>query len=260
MIYDCIMFNGEADLFSIRYEILKNFVDEFVVLEFNETFSGNPKPFYFEKEEFIKWPKVKYFKFTKEYEKYLELAESSPNTKWASHWKREFAMKEMLKDCLTHLKDDDIVFIGDCDEIWNPEFLQYFEPVSKWGIKIPLYVYTYYLNNKSSEVFWGNLVSRYGNIKNQILNHLRSDSNKPVLRDNSILGWHFTSLKDRLERKLKDSYTEESYATPAVLDSLKTNIENNRDFLGRDFTYTTDESDWPPWLKENKEKYLHLLK
>ena len=44
-IIDVITFNGESEIWDIRYNILKNYVDEFVVLEFNETFSGKPKPY-----------------------------------------------------------------------------------------------------------------------------------------------------------------------------------------------------------------------
>ncbi len=256
MIYDICTYNGEADLFDLRYNILKNFVDEFVVLEFNETFSGNIKPYYFEKEEFINWPKVKYFKFAKEYEKYSDLAKNSPNTIGAKHWQKEFAMKEMLKDCLTHLKDEDIVFVGDADEIIDPKWIKEFKDLFV-PVKLKLQVYTYYLNNKSSEEFWGTLVSPYYLIKNKCLNHLRTNSNKIGLNG---YGWHFTSMANDLRKKLTDSYTAESYATPEVLDNLETNIKENKDFLGRPFTYTTDESEWPQFLKDNREKYKHLCK
>ena len=107
-------------------------------------------------------------------------------------------------------------------------------------------------------MFWGTIKARYGDIKGECLNHLRNNDE----RKNTIFeaGWHFTSLKDGLAKKLTDSYTEEDYAHPRVLNELKENIENNRDFLGRDFTYKVDESQWPDYLKENRSKYLHLLK
>ena len=256
MVIDAITFNNEVDLFCIRYEILKQYVDEFVVLEFNETFSGKQKPYYFEQNKFDKWDKVKYFKCSKEnYSKYLELAKSSPNTEYgngAKHWQTEFAMKEVLKDCLTHLKDDDIVFVGDTDEIVEPS---YYQGDCEFPIKFKLRVYTYWLNNRSSEEFWGTLRAKYKDIKDNCLNHLRNGFKKTDYE----AGWHFTSLKDNLRQKLTDSYTEETYATKSVLDNLEENIKNNKDFLGRNFTYKVDESEWPTYLKENREKYKHLL-
>src|SRR3990167_338900 len=260
MIIDVCCYNGEKELFEIRYNILKDFVDEFIVVEFDKTFSGKDKSFYFE-EEFNKYqviggkPLIHYIKVKDNvWLKYMNLATKSPNTKGALHWKEEFCQKEYIKDCLTHLKDDDTVFVGDVDEIWNPEV--------KWQnftgspFKLKLDVYTYYLNNHSSEQFYGTLCSKYFWIKNECLNHLRTNAWKT----NFIAGWHFTSMHHQLAKKLTDSYTEEDYAHPRVLNELQSNIENNRDFLGRDFKYQADESDWPEYLKNNREEYLHLLK
>jgi len=256
MVVDVITYNGEHDLFEIRYNILKDYVDEFIVVEAPTTFSGKDKPLYFNSIK-DKYEKVKYFVIDENYtEEEIQLAHNSPNTVGASHWKREFLQKESIKKALTHLKDNDVVFIGDCDEIWNPRYLKFSEAFI--GEKLPLTVYTYYLNNLSSEVFCGTLVQKYKNIKDECLNHLRSDTKCP--RSPLSMGWHFTSLKDGLERKLTDSYTKETYASDAVMANLKDNIENNRDFLGRGFTYKVDESEWPQYLKDNREKYLHLLK
>jgi hypothetical protein len=257
MVVDVITFNGEHDLFEIRYNILKEYVDEFIVVEFDQTFSGKPKVFTFTA---IKYEKVKYFLVDETvWGKYTELAKSSPNTdygKGADHWIREFCQKESIKDCLTHLKDDDTVYIGDCDEIWNPFLCQ---SIADSLIKLKFKVYTYYLNQRSNERFAGTLrADKYQYIKHYCLNHLRTKT-----KQNWILfhyGWHFTSLKDGLRQKLMDSYTKESYATSQVLNNLDENIKNNRDFLGRDFKYWIDEKDWPQYLKDNREKYLHLLK
>jgi len=248
-IIDTTTFNGEHELFEIRYNILKDFVDEFIVVEFDKTFSGRPKEPSFTQ----KWDKVKYF-FIKEeqWSKYLEMAEQSPNTKGAEHWKREFAMKESIKDCLTHLQDDDTVFVGDCDEIYKKEALAW----SHAPFKLYLDVYTYYLNNKSSEQFFGTLISPYKAIRLGCLNHLRSDAWKTI----SHLGWHFTSMNHQVRQKLLDSYTSDSYASPQVMQNLEDNVKNNKDFLGRGFTFTIDESELPKYILDNRQKYGHLFR
>lgn len=254
MVIDVVTFNGEKELFELRYNILKDYVDEFRVVEFDKTFSGNKKPAYFEEYGLDKLDKVKYYWFDESvYNHYIDEALASPNTKGASHWTREFCQKESIKDALLDLDDEDIVFIGDCDEIWSPEVLKtgYDKP---WKLKLS--VYTYYLNNKSSEEFWGTLKSNYRYIKDECLNHLRSNADKWE----AISGWHFTSLAHQLDRKLRDSYTKETYANDWVLSNLNDNINNNRDFLGRDFTYKVDESEWPDYLKNNRDKYTYLLK
>lgn len=267
-IIDVFTYNGEADLLEIRLNILYDYVDQFIIIEAPTTFSGKPKPLYYEKEKarYKKWQnKIKYFTIDENYTEAEQAdAATSPNTIGAAHWKHEYLQKESIKKALTHLQEEDIVFIGDVDEIWKTSS-KYLD-IYLGGFKLPLMVYTYYLNNRSTEQFWGTYVGIYGrDIKNKCLNHLRSDSYKlsPNLEDKSnYCGWHFTSMGGYKEvrRKLTDSYTEESYATHGIMDSLEVNILNRKDFLGRDFTYKIDESDWPEYLKANKEKYKHLMK
>lgn len=258
MVVDVITFNGEKELFEIRYNILKDFVDEFRVIEFDQTFSGKPKEVKFLGDQ--SWPKVKHYLIKEDiWSKYYELALASPNTEYgkgAEHWIREFCQKESIKDCLVDLEDNDTVFIGDCDEIWNPTLAQY-EP--KRVHKLGLLVYSYYLNNKSSEQFYGNIWTQHKDIKNKTLNHVRSQSNYHTLIPNG--GWHFTSMggHDKVRDKLTDSYTKDSYANDWVMNNLEDNIKNKRDFMGRDFTYKIDESQWPKYLTDNREKYKHLL-
>lgn len=253
MIVDIVTFNNERELFEIRYNVLKDYVDEFRVIEFDKTFSGREKHAVFAQN----WPKVKSYYVTEAtWSKYKDLALSSPNTEYgkgASHWITEFCQKESIKDCLTDLQDDDQVFIGDVDEIWNPDLVYVDLPK-----KLKLHVYSYWLNNKSSEQFWGTLVAYYDQIKNECLNHLRANAPKTELE----FGQHFTSMGgyENVKKKLTDSYTEDSYANNYVLDNLYENINGIHDFLGRDYSYTKDESEWPQYLKDTKLKYRRLLR
>lgn len=259
MTYDIFSYNGEADLLEIRLSILNDYVDQFIIVESPLTFSGKPKSFYYEKqkERFKKWEgKIKYFKLDPVIyqKKYMALANGSPNTQGAAHWKEEFCQKEAINDALTEIDDEDIVFIGDLDEIWQPGI-----GIPETIGKIKLRVYCYYLNNRSNEQFWGTLVGKYKHIKGKCLNHLRTQRNILTLNEH---GWHFTSMGgyEEVKRKLSDSYTEESYWTPVVESHLEANITTNNDFLGRNFEYRQDESEWPQYLKDNREKYIHMLK
>jgi len=260
MIYDIITYNGEKELFDIRLNILSNYVDKFVVVEFDETFSGKPKHKRFiqdwhkELSQFTN--KIEYAYLRKlDYKRYEALAEISPNVpkNGPAHWKQEFCQKEAIKDILFDLEDDDIVYIGDVDEIWDPTMT--IEGPSKLKLK----VYSYYLNNRSNEEFWGTIVAQYKDIKDKCLNHLRTND---LPKTEKEYGWHFTSMggAEKVKKKLLDSYTEDSYAHPRVLDQLASNIANNTDFLFRDFSYRTDESEWPQYLKDNWFKYERLLK
>lgn len=259
MIIDCFTYNGERDILEIRLNVLKDCVDQFIIVEASTTFSGLVKPLYYEqhKERFKEfWPKIKYFAIDENYTpEEIALAESSPNTQGAAHWKHEFLQKESILKALydARLNSNDICFVGDVDEIWEPNI----DWLANMGpLKLKLRVYSYWLNNRSSEEFYGPIVGLYGKIRGECLNHLRQ--NAPRFSQNC--GWHFTSMGgyEEVRRKLESSYTEESYWTPWVQTNLEENIKRNRDFLGRNFTYRKDESEWPEYLKNNKEKYAYL--
>lgn len=257
MVVDVFTFNGEIDVLLLRLNMLGSYVDKFIIVEAKTTFSGNKKPLYFSKYERLVspwWNKIDYFVIDEDYsEEEVALAESSPNTVGASHWAREFLQKESIKKALYKLDDEDLVYIGDVDEIWSPKH-RYISPE-----KLLLRVYAYYLDNSSSEVFWGTLMAKWGDIKGQCLNHMRSDVS---LRGGTYAGWHFTSLGGLREvsRKLNDSYTTESYNTYEVQELLPERLEKGVDYLGRNFKFKVDESDWPKYLKEHRSNYKHLLK
>src|SRR3990167_9589188 len=161
-VIDAFHYNGEQEILEIRLNILDSIVDEFIILEAPTTFSGNPKPIYFglQKDRFKKWEhKIKHYVNKEEYteEEYLE-AKNSKYTDGDARWIREFLQKEDIKNYLTHLQDDDIVYIGDVDEIWEHR-----EPN---GVeKLKLRVYSYYLNFLSTEEFWGCIRAKYKDIK-----------------------------------------------------------------------------------------------
>lgn len=249
-------------MLKLHLAILDPYVDKFIIVEANKTFTGNNKPLYFfAQERYFKpyWKKIEYYVVNNwDDPKIWEQAILSPNTQGADHWKREFYVKESLHKAMKHAKiqDEDIVFIGDVDEIIDPT-AQY---VSETPIKAKLRVYSYYLNNRSNEPFWGTLIAQYGDIKDKCLNHLRSDTS--LYSEGDYLGWHFTNMggEDEIRRKLNDSYTPESYNTFAVQQSLPERIKQNTDYLGRNFQFYKDESEHPDWLKKNKSQFLRMYK
>lgn len=237
MVIDAILYNGERDIFDLRYNVLKDVVDEFVVVEFGKTFSGKVK-----EAHPINLPKVSYHFFTQVLEKkQLGLPPA---------FEMEFNQREMIGQCLEHLDDEDIVYVGDCDEIWNPKEI-------KVGTKYRLRVYAYHLNNRSSEDFaLGPVCMEYGKLKHWSLNRLRTD----IELSPELSGWHFTNMggPQRLKEKI-ESYGHQEFNTPQIKDNLEERIKQNRDYVGRNFTFWRDETDWPDYLITNRENYKHLL-
>lgn len=262
-VIDIFTFNGENAILRLHLATLYDYVDKFIIVEANRTFTGSKKPMYFFRDQRFAKPwlnKVEYYQMTEWDDPDLwEMATLSPNTVGASHWKREFYIKESIQKALiqSNVQDDDILFIGDVDEIIDPHA----KYSTNKPIKARLRVYSYYLNNLSSEKFYGTLIAQYKDIKGKCLNHLRSDTSLYSKGEN-YLGWHFTSMGgvEEVRRKLNDSYTPESYNTFEVQQLLPERIKGGKDYLGRDFEFTLDESRWPQYLKDNRKQFEHLCK
>lgn len=249
-------------MLQLHLGVLNDFVDRFIIVEANKTFTGNDKPLYFFRDQryFAKWwDKIDYYVMDQWDDSELwDIANKSPNTVGASHWKREFYIKESIQKAMVKYRvgDDDTVLIGDVDEIIDPKAIY----ESESPIKAKLRVYAYWLNNRSSEEFWGTLIAQYKEVKGKCLNHLRSDTSLNSV--GNYLGWHFTSMGgiEEVRRKLNDSYTPESYNTHDVQLHLPERIRGGQDYLGRDFKFHLDESEWPKFLKEHRDQFKYLCK
>jgi beta-1,4-mannosyl-glycoprotein beta-1,4-N-acetylglucosaminyltransferase len=248
MVYDVFQFNGELEMLDIRLNILKDYVDQFVLVEAEETFSGKPKPLYYEenKEKFSKF-NIRYYRVGRDYGQFNQMAKESP-TVTNEVWHREFCQKESIQLAIKDLKDEDICYIGDVDEIWKPKI------IGDRIYRLRQNVYAYYFNNLSSEPWFGPIVSHYGNIKNRCLNHLKTRYPWSVLEDG---GWHFTNQfgAGEIKRKL-ESYGHQEYNTDDIKASLERKIKENQDYIGRHFSFKTDNNipdyilkNYPQWLK-----------
>lgn len=123
MVIDISTYNGELKILQLHLGVLYNYVDKFIIVEANKTFTGNDKPLYFFRDQryFSKWwPKIEYYIVDQWDDPELwDMANKSPNTQGAAHWKREFYIKESIQKALikANVQDDDTLFIGDVDEI-----------------------------------------------------------------------------------------------------------------------------------------------
>lgn len=256
-VIDIFTYNGEKDVLKLHLSVLDRYVDRFIIVEAKTTFSGQHKPLYFsEHEQYFKsfWKKIRYYVVNERYTlPEIEQAALSPNTQGAGHWVNEFLQKESILKALAYCntQDEDQVYVGDVDEIWEP----YAGP---FPAKLKLRVYSYYLDNRSDEQFWGTYVSPYGSFKNAILNHERA---RMDIRTENYYGWHFTSMGglDEVRRKLNDSYTAESYNTDEVQANLPMRHGAGLDYLGRPFLFSQDRSEWPKYLKANAHKFKRIL-
>lgn len=245
MVIDAFYFLNELDTLEIRLNILDPYVDRFILVEARETFSGVPKPLYYleNKERFASWNhKIQHY--IAEPEQFIEMAKASPNTGAGEHyWIMEFAQKESLQNALKGLDDEDIVFISDVDEIWNPKMV-----IGKASLiyKPKQLPYMYYLNQRTDEDWlgWtGTIYTQYKNIKDACINHLRTDSMTWLITREEG-GWHFNSLGGQDKKR-------EAFKHPIY--------ENDYEWKRREINMRIDEGDLPEYLLANKDKWKRLF-
>ena len=146
MIYDCVIFFKEYDILELRLNILKDYVDYFVITESNLTHSGKSKPYYFEENK-------EYFYNIIPKEKIIhQKIEGDINV---DSWSREFHQRDNMIP--KSIVDDDLIITSDVDEIINPNILK--NNFEKNTIYTCLQNFYYYkLNNFINSNWYGSII------------------------------------------------------------------------------------------------------
>lgn len=105
---------------------------------------------------------------------------------------------------------------------------------------------------------------QYKDIRQDTLDNLRAhDFHRKYMQASTYPnhGWHFTNMggAEFVKRKLA-SYSHQEFNFPQITDTLADKIRDNKDFIGRDFVFETDEVGLPAYVLENKTQYAHLWK
>lgn len=119
MIIDCFTFNDELDMLEKRLLALNDLVDRFVIVEATQTFSGAQKPLHFcqHSEE----PRFASFQHK------IELVAVDDMPTQGGAWAREHHQRNAISAGVRRIagaRPDDIVLIGDVDEIPSPAMLR----------------------------------------------------------------------------------------------------------------------------------------
>jgi len=209
-IFDCTTYFEEDLMMDLRFNILNDYVDKFVVSEATFSHSGNNKAIKFDPNNFKKFKeKIIHIIVDKDPVGQTHKDLTDPQVKRSNSIKRiEFQRNEISRG-LDQADDEDYIIYSDNDEIPN---LKYFN-LAKNKKKIILFkqnLYYYKFNLAYSKLDWygsksckkKNLknISWLRNIKTKKYNYLRLDtlfSNTKYI-DLKIVengGWHFTNLK-----------------------------------------------------------------
>ena len=141
-IYDCFSYWDEDLLLNLRFNLLSDIVDYFVVVESTRTWQNNKKELIFDIEKFHKF-KNKII--------YVPVKDMPGGN---NPYVRENFQRNCILRGLINTKDEDYIMISDADEIPNPNKIKNFQPNMKYAVFKQKHFY-YKLNMISSKnPFW----------------------------------------------------------------------------------------------------------
>ena len=259
-IYDCVTFFDNNLMFELRYNILKNVVDFFVICESKFDHQGNEKKINFINKKNYDSKKIKYY--------ILE----TPFPKNNNAWQNQELQREFLLESLKNVNPDDYIFFSDPDEIPRPELLIDFSLKKKFGIFLQR-CFNYKLNlfNPYESPWEGTRVAKKKylksidfmrqKIKSKNLNYsfLRFDKEKSVELFNEG-GWHFNNVMNPKEISLKlKTFAHSEFSDPKFSDEqiIQDKIRRQLDLFDRGHKYFKIEIDksFPQFIINNKIFY-----
>ena len=259
-IYDCVTFFDNNLMFDLRYNILKNVVDFFVICESKFDHQGNEKKINFINKKNYDSKKIKYY--------ILE----TPFPKNNNAWQNQVLQRKFLLESLKNVNPDDYIFFSDPDEIPRPELLIDFSLKKKFGIFLQR-CFNYKLNlfNPHESPWEGTRVAKKKylksidfmrqKIKSKNLNYsfLRFDKEKSVELFNEG-GWHFNNVMDPKEISLKlKTFAHSEFSDPKFSDEqiIQDKIRRQLDLFDRGHKYFKIEIDksFPQFIINNKIFY-----
>ena len=194
--FDLILYNGE-DILDLRLELLYNFVNYFVIVEFDKTFQNKKKPYFFDIRKFKKFKKKIIYK-KKKLPKYF---------KTRSTWEIQAYQRDSLDKDL-NIKDRDMIILSDVDEIIEPSKLRYkYNEIERYEL-LNLRFYGNYINLSSP--WWRQPLSTSYNVAKDVgLEALRT-SHK-ALKPGNEYNIFRQYLKNRKNNLIKNSGWHLSY-------------------------------------------------
>jgi glycosyltransferase involved in cell wall biosynthesis len=267
-IYDCFPFYNELDILELRLTELSDFVDHFVLVEADTTYTSRPKPFYFEenRDRFAPWlDKIIHVKVT-----------DMPHHPDA--WVNDVFQRDQINRGIANAKPDDLIMVSDCDEIIRPEAIEYMKnsDQSLFALRMTLhnFKFNYMKLNPDRYSVWSMAGRRslFDDIRADAFRALRFQFfNSPYQFCNNGCeviehgGWHFGYMGDKewlLDKAVSFAHTEVN--TPEFLAqidpeaSIAARTEWNQTSDARYEIVELDEY-FPRTIVNNQERYKKYI-
>jgi len=237
-IYDCFTYCGEQDLLEIRLHELGDTVDFFIICEASTTFTNKLR-------EISELELPAELEIYRQKIRHIKVYDMPMNI---DPWINESFLRNSIKRGLDSAAEDDIIIIGDADEILRKDTINNIlsnQYDSILGFKLNLY-YFYFdyrcVNGPESECIW-NIASNYKSIKDTDLHNLRYETRAGIRKIKCIsdAGWHFSYFLDH-EKTIKkiENFSHQEYNNKNFIETINipSIVEHRKDlYERRDFIW-----------------------
>ena len=292
-IYDCTTFYSEHMMLDVRFHVLNDYVEKFIVTESLYSHSGQPKKLNFDINNYPKFKdKIIYLVIDQEPNDLIKIE----NTKEHQGLKRINSLKRIelsynyMMKATENLTDDDLIILSDNDEIPNLNSKQFKQ--SNKNVFIFKQLFFYYKFNLLYDLmpWFGSKACKKKSLKSfSWLRNLKSKkysfwrldtyfnenklTNLEIIKDG---GWHFTNIKTPEELYIKMTnfgHHNEFELSGLTVEDLRKKIDEGVVFYNH-FSDQTDQNKWnydyklkkinidllPKYLQDNSEKFKEWFK
>jgi beta-1,4-mannosyl-glycoprotein beta-1,4-N-acetylglucosaminyltransferase len=290
-IYDCFMYYDEDLVLDLRLNLLDKYVKKFVIVEANYTHSGRKRNFNFSLDKFQKFKdKIIYIKVENLPNTIRQINDTDNDHKKNSvildnALERENFQRNQILQGLTNCADNDLIIVGDIDEIPNIKNFKHKNKISIFFQK--MFYYKFNLMHPTLTWVGSKACQKKDLLSPQWLRNVSSKkypfwridtffSKKKYLNLNFVNngGWHFTSIKnpEEIHFKLSNFLHHLEFEKSNISQNDLKNIVKEKKII-YDHSVDKKSNKWnasislinvpdnelPEYLVQNKEKYTNFL-
>ena len=260
-IFDCFQYFNEEHIADLRFNILNEDVDFFVIVESTVNHQGQSRKLHFDKN--------KYKKFQNKII-YIEVDDTPENIKKPHTGGESLVEQHQRNSIMKGLKrsqDNDLIILSDVDEIPNLKKLNIFDKKNYAVFSQKMFMYKINLLNLDENNWHGSKICLKKNLKSpQWLRNLKFKKypfwRLDKLKNIQIIddgGWHFAYLQsaENISKKIK-SFAHGEYNKIHLSDenNIKDRIEKGEDIFQRGYKIRKVEIDksFPEFILKNQNR------
>jgi len=253
-VIDMFPFNNELEMLDIRLGEMADWVDHFVIVESNLTFSNRPKPLHFLENR---------DRFSRYSEKIVHVVADRPPPHVNSSWPREYYQRDMALSGLAGLvAEDDLILNSDVDEIISAEAIEGFEgEFASLAMERARFFLNYREVRSSRQQRGLASVWKARYLRTVGLSYARFllpyHPGYPRIHN---AGWHFTSVFElgRIADKMQNtSHGQYKYMDQGYISQWLERIRQDGPEEGWEVCRIDER--FPAYIRENQAKLAHLI-